>query len=65
VSDEQIETIETTVRELIEVHLSEKHRQVALAWLEERVAAHRAMIELRLLDKKGPAGPKTGRKRRI
>jgi hypothetical protein len=54
-SDNQIETIETMVRELIEVHLSEKHRQAALAWLEERVAAYHAMIELRLLDKNGGA----------
>jgi len=54
-SDNQIETIETMVRELIEVHLREKHRQAALAWLEERVAAYHAMMELRLLDKKRDA----------
>jgi hypothetical protein len=50
-SDDQIQGIETMVRELIKTHLSKKHRQAALAWLEERVAAHQAMIELKRLDK--------------
>jgi hypothetical protein len=52
-SEDKIESIETMIRELIESHISEKHRQAALAWLEERVAAYQAVIELKLLDKDG------------
>jgi hypothetical protein len=54
-SDDQIETIETMIRELIEFHLNKKHRREALAWLEERIAAYQAMLELQILDKDGDA----------
>ena len=46
------EEIEDVIRGLLEEHLDEETRETAVAWLETRVAAYQAMLELGLIDKK-------------
>ena len=41
--------IEELVRELIEMHLDEETRKVALKWLEKRAAVYQAIVELGLI----------------
>jgi hypothetical protein len=47
-TDDQIETM---VLDLIEVHLDEKAREVAVAWLYERARFYDAAADLGLVDR--------------